>query len=51
LEEGELERVREWLRVWEQETAETGAEDWVEEELGEAEEGVEHEEEYNYNNV
>jgi DDE superfamily endonuclease len=49
LEEGELERFREWLRVWEQETVEMGAEDWVEKELGEAGEGVEHEEEYNYN--
>jgi hypothetical protein len=28
-----------------------GAEDWVEEELGEVEEGIEHAEEYNYNNI
>ena len=38
--ERELKRFREWLRVWERETAETGAEDWVGEELEEAEEGA-----------
>jgi transposase len=37
LEEGELKRLREWLRVWEQETVEMGVEDWIEEELAEAE--------------
>jgi transposase len=44
LEEGEPNRFQEWLRVWEQETVEMGAEDWVEEELRETEEGTEHEE-------
>ena len=44
LEEGELERFREWIRVWEWETVETTGEDWIEEELQEAEEGVEYEE-------
>jgi hypothetical protein len=28
--EGELKRFQEWLHVWEQETAETGGEDLVE---------------------
>ncbi len=42
MEEGKLKLSWEWLRVWGRETAETGAEDWIEEELEEAEEGTEH---------
>jgi hypothetical protein len=37
--EGELESFQEWIRVWEQETVETGSE-WVEEELEQVVEGA-----------
>ena len=38
--EGELKSCRQWLRIWERETAEMGAEDLVEAELVEAGSGA-----------
>jgi transposase len=49
LEEGEFERFREWIRVWERETVETATKDWTEEELQEAEESAEYEEDRSVN--